>query len=177
MKENVDVWAKPIIDIYKLCIANRKFPDKLKLADISPIFEAVDGIANKNYMPVSNLNSISKVFEKIIPQKFQPFFDNRLSDHLCEYRKENYSICYTILNLIANGKKYHDNNDFSAAVLIDLSKAFDTINHGLLIAKLHDYGMEKESHMFIMNYPRNRYQRTKFNGSFSSWEEVHTGIP
>jgi hypothetical protein len=79
--------------------------------------------------------------------------------------------------LIANGKKYHDNNDFSAAVLIDLSKAFDTINHGLLIAKLQAYGMERNSFMLIVNYLRNRYQSTKVDDSFSGWDEVLTGVP
>ena len=79
--------------------------------------------------------------------------------------------------MIENWKKYRDNNGFSAAVLMDLSKAFDTINHDLLIAKLQAYGMERNSLMLIMNYLRNRYQRTKVNGSFSSWEEVLTGVP
>ena len=176
LKENVDVCAKPITDIFNSCIANGKFPDKLKLADISPIFKAVDSTAKKNYRPVSILNSVSKLFEKIIQQQLNPFFDNTLSDHLCGYRK-GHSTQYAILNLIENWKKYRDNNGFSAAVLMDLSKAFDTINHDLLIAKLQAYGMERNSLMLIMNYLRNRYQRTKVNGSFSSWEEVLTGVP
>ena len=79
--------------------------------------------------------------------------------------------------MIENWKKYRDNNGFSAAVLMDLSKAFDTINHDLLIAKLEAYGMERNSLMLIMNYLRNRYQRTKVNGSFITWEEVLTGVP
>ena len=57
---------------------------------------------------------------------------------------------------------------------MDLSKAFDTINNDLLIAKLEAYGKERNSLMLIMNYLRNRYQHIKVNGSFSSWEEVVT---
>ena len=57
---------------------------------------------------------------------------------------------------------------------MDLSKAFDTINNDLLIAKLEAYGKERNSLMLIMNYLRNRYQHIKVNVSFSSWEEVVT---
>ena len=61
-------------------------------------------------------------------------------------------------------KKYFDNNGCSVAVLMDLSKAFDTINHDLLLVKLHAYGVRGYSLKLIMNYLRNRYQRTKVNG-------------
>ncbi len=61
------------------------------------------------------------------------------------------------------------------AVLMDLSKAFDTINHELLIAKLHAYGFEKEA--LKLSYLSNRWQRTKINTSFSSWSEFTTGVP
>ena len=60
---------------------------------------------------------------------------------------------------------------------MDLSKAFDTINHDLLIAKLHAYGFSKESLKLIKSYLSNRWQRTKVNLSFSSWSEVILGVP
>ena len=60
---------------------------------------------------------------------------------------------------------------------MDLSKAFDTINHDLLLAKLHAYGVGKNALKLIMSYLRNRYQRTKVNGEYSSWEELLTGVP
>ena len=60
---------------------------------------------------------------------------------------------------------------------MDLSKAFDTINHDLLLAKLHAYGVSKQAFKLLMSYLRNRYQRTKVNGEYSSWEEILTGVP
>ena len=60
---------------------------------------------------------------------------------------------------------------------MDLSKAFDTINHDLLLAKLHAYGVCENSLKLIMNYLKSRYQRTKINDSFSGWEELLTGVP
>ena len=60
---------------------------------------------------------------------------------------------------------------------MDLSKAFDTINHELLIAKLHAYGIHKDSLKILLNYLSNRWQRTKINTDFSSWSQIIQGVP
>ena len=60
---------------------------------------------------------------------------------------------------------------------MDLSKVFDNINHGLLIAKLHAYGFEKSTLKLLLNYLSNRWQRTKINKKFSSWVELMQGVP
>ena len=60
---------------------------------------------------------------------------------------------------------------------MDLSKAFDTINHDLVIVKLNAYGFTKNSLRLIKSYLSNRWQRTKINTSFSSWTELLLGVP
>ena len=70
LKENSETCAPILTNIFNSCISNGVFPDKLKLADISPIFKSVDSMAKKNYRPVSILNSVSKLFEKSV----KPFF-------------------------------------------------------------------------------------------------------
>ena len=60
---------------------------------------------------------------------------------------------------------------------MDLSKAFDTINHALLIAKLHAYGFNVDSLELILDYLSDRWQRTKINTSFSSWSQLLSGVP
>ena len=156
LKDNSDICAPILTNIFNSCISNGVFPDKLKLADITPIFKSVDSMAKKNYRPVSILNSVSKLFEKLIQKQLNPFFDKKLCENLCGYRKGK-STQYAILNLIESWKKYRDNHGYSAAVLMDLSKAFDTINHDLLLAKLHAYGVSKDALKLIMSYLRNRY--------------------
>ena len=79
--------------------------------------------------------------------------------------------------LIEKWKKILDDKDFGGAVLMDLSKAFDTLNHELLIAKLHAYGFNRDSLKLINDYLSNRWQRTKINKSFSSWAELVQGVP
>ena len=144
LKDNVDICAPILTEIFNDCIKNGVFADELKLADISPIFKSIDSTAKKNYRPISILNSISKLFEKLIQRQLSPFFDNNLSQHLCGYRK-GYTTQYALLKLIESWKNVRDNGGYSAAVLMDLSKAFDTINHDLLIAKLYAYGVRGTS--------------------------------
>ena len=79
--------------------------------------------------------------------------------------------------MIEKCKECLDRSGFGGAILMDLSKAFDTLSHDLLIAKLHAYGFDKKSLLIIRDYLKNRWQRTKINTSFSSWVELLQGVP
>ena len=92
------------------------------------------------------------------------------------YRK-GYKTQQALVSLIEKWKKILDDKGFGGAVLMDLSKAFDTLNHELLIAKLHAYGFNRDSLKLINDYLSNRWQRTKINKSFSSWAELVQGVP
>ena len=70
-----------------------------------------------------------------------------------------------------------DNQGYAGAILMDLSKAFDTINHELLLAKLYAYGFDKKALRLLRSYLTERWQRTKINQSFSSWTEILQGVP
>ena len=70
-----------------------------------------------------------------------------------------------------------DNKGYAGAVLMDLSKAFDCMNHELLLAKFDAYGFGKNSIQLIHSYLNNRWQRVKINNSFSSWTELLLGVP
>ena len=70
-----------------------------------------------------------------------------------------------------------DNKGFAGGVLMDLSKAFDTINHQLLLAKLHAYGFSKQALAIVCSYLSNRKQRIKINNVFSSWKDLILGVP
>ena len=74
-------------------------------------------------------------------------------------------------------KKALDQQHSAGGILTDLSKAFDSINHNLLIAKLEAYGFDKNSLTFILDYLKDRKQRTKINNSYSSWKDVKYGVP
>ena len=84
---------------------------------------------------------------------------------------------YALLAMIEKWKLSLDKGGYAGSILMDLSKAFDTINHKLLIAKLHAYGFNIDALKIVMDYLSNRWQRIKINTSFSSWSELLSGVP
>ena len=146
------------------------FPGKLKRADIRPVFKKDDPAKAKNYRPVSVLPGVSRIFERLMHKQISFFIDQFLSPYMV------FSTQHALLFLIEKWKKVLDNNGYGGAILMDLSKAFDAINHGLLIAKLHVYGFSKESLKLIKSYLTNRCQRTKRNTGFSKWTEILSGV-
>ena len=104
------------------------------------------------------------------------YIDNYLSPFLCGFRK-GYSPRNALICLIEKWKKIIDDHGYAGAVLMDLSKAFDTLNHDLLIAKLDMYGFDKQAWRLISSYLSKRWQRTKINQSFTSWVELLQGVP
>ena len=102
--------------------------------------------------------------------------DTHLSPYLCGYRR-GYSTQQALLSLLERWKYTLDKHGYAAAMLMDLSKAFDTLNHELLLAKLHAYGFSKSALKLVHSYLKNRWQRTKINNSFSSWVELLSGVP
>ena len=99
-----------------------------------------------------------------------------LSPFLCGYR-EGFSTQYALLTLIERWKFCLDKQGFAGALLMDLSKAFDTINHKLLIAKLHTYGFSIDALQVLLSYLQDSWQRVKINTTFSSWTKLLQAVP
>ena len=175
MKISSEVSADTLHNLFNDMLKTGNFPDNLKLADITPVFKKKNPLHKVNYRPVSVLPSISKVFEKLMQKQISGYINNYLSPYLCGYRK-GFSSQQALMSLIENWKRVLDKKGFGGAVLMDLSKAFDTIKHDLLIAKLYAYGFSKESLKLLHSYLSNRWHRTKINKHFSSWQELIQGV-
>ena len=102
----------------------------------------------ENYRPVINLNCFSKVYEEFLLEKFKPFINSFLSEHVTAYR-EKYSSNHVLIRLIENWKKVLNEKFLVGTVLMDFSKAFDCIPRDLLIAKLHGYSFSQKTVIFI----------------------------
>ena len=119
---------------------------------------------------------MSKVFEYILSDQMIMFFSNILNPSLSAYRK-GYSYQHVILQLAEYWREALGNNDYVGTMAIDLSKAFDSMPHGLLIAKLHAYGMNKNAWDIIVSNLSNRRQRVKISGEVSNWSTTNRGVP
>ena len=109
-------------------------------------------------------------------EHLMPFVECFLSPLLCGFRK-GYNTQRAILKFLETCKITMDNGGFAGALLMDLSKAFDCLNHELLLAKLHAYGFSRSAIALIHSYLSNRRQRVKINGSFSTWKNTNLGVP
>ena len=136
------------------------FPNKLKVDDVGPTCKKDGPQKSKNYRPVSVLPVVSKVFEKPLHKQMSLHAEEYLSSYLCGYRKR-FSTQQALLSLLERWKNVLDKKGYGGALLIYLSKAFDTLNHDLVIVKLNAYGFSKESLQLIKSYLTNRWQRTK----------------
>ena len=174
--ENCEICSSFISKIYNDSILNTHFPDALKRADITPIHKKDERTSKENYRPVSILPSISKIFERNMYDQIYNYINKYLSHYLCGFRK-SYNTQHCLIAMLEKWRKALDKHKLAGALLTDLSKAFDCLNHELLIAKLAVYGFDYLSLAYIFSYLTDRKQRTKVNNYFSTWSDIKSGIP
>ena len=171
-----DIVSEHLVNIYNNSKNNSFFPKELKLADVTPIHKKEETTLMKNYRPVSVLPIVSKLFEKNMYDQIITYIDGFLSPYIFGYRKgHSAEQCLTVM--LEQWKKALDKKGTAGAILTDLSKTFDCLNHKLLLAKLDAYGFHKEAIEFIRTYLKDRKQRTKVNEAFSLWLELKYGVP
>ena len=167
-----------VCKLYNSCISLGDFPSCLKIGRITPIYKKGSKNDVSNYRPVSTLPIFGKIFEKILYCRIYSFFTdhNILSSAKFGFRKfhsTNFAVNYSV-NLI---KQFHNNDNRSIDIFIDLSQAFDTIDHSTLLCKLEWYGVRRIAHDFLKSYLTNRYQLTNFCGTYSEKDMVQYGVP
>ena len=176
IKCSKSIIAPQITSILNMSIDQNVFPDKLKKAQVTPLYKKNDPLLKTNYRPVSVLCIFSKIFEKILEQQLSDFFENIFNPYLCAFRRDH-GCQTTLLRLLEDWRNALENNQYVAAVLMDLSKAFDCLPHDILLDKLSAYGMSTDSVSLLESYLSSRKQQIKINGILSSWSDIQKGVP
>ena len=171
-----DIVSYYLSNIYNNCKHDNQYPLSLKAADVTPIHKKDEKTAMKNYRPVSLIPIVSKLFERNMYDQILEYMNNFLSPYLFGYRK-GHSTEQCLMVMLEIWRKALDENNSAGGILTDLSKAFDCLNHNLLIAKLEAYGFGINALKFVYNYLKERKQRTKVSGSYSTWRELKFGVP
>ena len=176
LKVGTEPLSVMISKLINMSIGECTFPDLLKYAEMAALFKKLDRLCKENYRPVSILTALSKVFKKIYCRQLTSYFDRIFSKYLSGFRQK-YSCQSTLLRMIEEWKSALDNGNMVGSIAIDLSRAFDSLPHGLLLAKIYAYGVNIESCKLIASYLHNRHHRVKIRDKRSDWLQIERGVP
>ena len=154
------------------------FPTELKLAYITPIYKNGDKTLINNYRPISILSVFSKIFEKLMYKRLFNFINknNILFKHQFGFR-EGYGTSLALIYLIDKINQAINNGEFVIGVFLDLTKAFDTVNHNILLQKLERYGIRGIALQWFKSYLNERNQCVKYHYALSLKSTVSHGVP
>ena len=170
--------AKILSKLFNECLTQSHYPSILKTAIVRPIFKGGDNESIKDYRPISILPVIDKIFETVLFNRLYSFFDENsiLSSNQFGYQR-NRSTSQAVVKFLDHTLPAIRDKNYSLAVMIDLSKAFDCVDHMLLLAKLHRYGIRDGALRLIRSYLYNRKQCVKIKDSLSEMKVVRFGVP
>ena len=153
-------------------------PDELKIAKVVPIYKSGLSSNFTNYRPVSVLCSFSKIYERLVYNRLINYL--YLNDMLYKYQfgfREKHSTELALILLLDKITTAIENNEFTVAVFLDLSKAFDMVNHSILLSKLEHYGVSGLALNWFSSYLSNRKQFVSYDGHNSSHLDIVCGVP
>ena len=151
--------VEPLAYIWNLSISQGVFPSKLKIANVLPLYKADDPFLFNNYRPVSLLNVLSKVFERIMYNRVSEFLETLkiLVNFQSSFRKwhSSYMALLTLMDKLISSL---ERKEFVIGIFLDFSKAFDTVDHAILLQKLCHYGIRGNALKWFTSYLSNRRQ-------------------
>ena len=160
LKDVLNVIAEPLCYLVNTFIQEGKFPNQLKQAFVVPIFKKGDPENANNYRPISITSALGKLFEKILRQQINEYLaENNLLSQLQFGFRSNYSTTDALLFATESIRQSLDQNQFVATALLDLSKAFDSISHGILFEKLEELNFDSNALSLMKSYLTERYQK------------------
>ena len=178
LKDAADCICKPLTMIFNSSFRLGTFPDRWKIARITPIYKSGAKDDTNNYRPISILSVLSKLYEKIAHDQLIDFLQSnkKLTKNQFAFRK----LHSTITSLIGVSDHWYsniDNKKANFALFLDLKKAFDTVDHEILISKLAKYGVKGRENNWLKSYLTNRSQYCSIDGQVSDIMEIESGIP
>jgi exonuclease III len=178
IKRTFHLFSEPLTHVLNLSLSQGFFPSELKVAKVIPLFKSGDTLSLNNYRPVSILPVFSKILERLMYSRILKFINKH--NILYKYQfgfRENYSANMAIITLIDKITSAIDNGDYVFGVFLDLRKAFDTVNHQLLLKKLQKYGIRGIALSWFTDYLHERYQYVNFDNHNSLKKQITCGVP
>ena len=154
------------------------FPNALKIAKVIPIHKSGSKQAVENYRPISLLSPFSKIVEKIIKTRLVSFLNKNeiLYKRQSGFRKKHTTM-FPLIDVVTQCFENINNRLYTCAIALDIKKAFDSVNHTILLKKLSHYGIRGVCYKLFESYLTNRQQYVYVNNTISSLQVIKTGVP
>lgn len=178
IKRNSDLFSIPLIILFNQSVANGTFPAMLKTAIVTPIHKSGPKDVPQNYRPISQLNVFSKIFEILMKSHLIQYLESKNIFNPSQFgfrRKRNTFLALNIFSYDVFSAI--DNKLCVLSLFIDFAKAFDTVNHNILISKLHHYGIRGPILSWLKDYLVERQHHTVFCGKKSALTRITLGVP
>jgi hypothetical protein len=178
LKDSVNETVCPLTYIINLSLKTGVVPNDLKTARVVPLYKKGDCNYEGNYRPVSILPVVSKIFERIA---YDQFYSHLCKNHLIYKYQSGFRTMFstdTALTFLTDKIRFNmDKGLYTGVVLLDLQKAFDTVDHHILQTKLCAIGANNNAVNWFSSYLSDRKQFVQVNGTLSSRESVTCGVP
>ena len=172
------IIAPVLSELFNRCIKESVFPDKLKSAEVHPIYKKGNKFLTTNHRPISTLSPFSKIFEKHILNQLTKFINKHNILHSFQYGfRKNSSTEMALTQITDEISNRMEDGQITCAIFLDLAKAFDTVDHNILLNKLNKYGVRGLPAKLITNYLQNRTQQTVIDNIKSDVLKINCGVP
>ena len=178
LKVVADILVVPLCIIINLSFSTGVFPEIWKVAKVIPLHKGGSTDDLNNFRPISLLSIFDKIIEKLMHLRLYTFLEE--NQILCKNQfgfKKKSSCAHSLIEITEKIKESIDNGRFGCGIFIDLKKAFDTVNHDILLLKLEHYGIRGAPLEWFKSYLSNRKQYVFYNGVSSSVLSVTCGVP
>ena len=168
----------PISILCNQSFSSGVYPNILKISKVIPIYKKDSKLEVENYRPISLLSNINKILEKLMFKRLYSFFE--LYNCIYELQfgfREKHSTNHALLSMTQQIREAMDNGDIAIGVFVDFQKAFDTVNHDILIRKLEHYGVRGTPNHWFKSYLTGRTQYVSLSGSLSDHAPIEHGVP
>lgn len=170
--------VQPLVHIFNLSLTNGIVPREMKVAKVVPIFKKGDPKLLTNYRPISLLTTFSKILEKLIYVRTVKFLNSsKIFSNFQFGFREKHTTTHAILHFINKVSYAMDNHMHTLGIFLDYSKAFDTVDHKILLCKLSHYGVRGAALDWFRSYLADRQQFVSINGFDSELQNVSCGVP
>ena len=170
--------SKQLAGLFNLSFLTGVFSSVLKTAKVVPIFKKDSKLDYSNYRPISLLSNIEKILGKLMYKRLYTFLNN--NNIICNLHlgfRQQYSTFHALINITEIIGKTLDDGNIECGVFVDLQKAFGTVDHQILLAKLSHYGIRGVSNDWFKSYLSNRSQYVSITGYDSGLAAINCGVP